>query len=62
MNNLYLKITGNQKTLLNIVLYHELMMLEDRIQMDCTSVEDKEKVLEEINDIKDLLRQIREEL
>jgi len=59
--NIYLKVSESQKVLLNTVLYNELLMLEDRIQMSCTGAEAREEIILEISDLKDLLAQIRGE-
>jgi hypothetical protein len=57
MNKLNMNITEAQKFLLNCVLYNELMMLEDRINSGDN--DQREEILEEILDIKDLLKQIK---
>ena len=57
--NLYLKVSESQKDLLNQVFYNELLMLEDRINYPCTEPAHKEEILQEINDLKDLLAQLK---
>jgi DNA-binding MarR family transcriptional regulator len=58
--NIYLKVTERQKDLLNCVFYNEIMKLEDRIHYDCTEPDQKELILNEINDLLDLLLQLKE--
>jgi hypothetical protein len=59
MNNLIIKISEPQKMLLNCLLYNELMMLEDRLSWG--DVEQREEIIQEVLDIKDMLAQIRGE-
>ncbi len=64
MNNIYLKVSEPQKMLLNCLLYNELMKLEDRILYPSFTIEElkeREEIVIEILDIKNLLGQIRGE-
>jgi hypothetical protein len=54
-----MKISEPQKMLLNCLLYNELMMLEDRLSWG--DVEQREEIIQEVLDIKDMLAQIRGE-
>lgn len=54
-----INISEAQKTLLNCLLYNELMMIEDRITYPSVGQNEREEIVKEIFDIKDLLLQVK---
>ncbi len=54
-----INVSESQKTLLNCILYNELMMVEDRITYPCVDQKEREEIIKEIFDIKDLLMQVK---
>jgi hypothetical protein len=59
--NMFLKVSESQRELINCLFYNELLMLEDRMTLPCTSQYDKEEIIKEIFDLKDLLAQLKGE-
>lgn len=54
-----INISEAQKTLLNCLLYNELMMIEDRITYPSVGQNEREEIVKEIFDIRDLLLQVK---
>jgi hypothetical protein len=56
-----IELSESQKTLLNCIAYNELLMLEDRITYPCTPQDQREEIIKEIFDLKDLLLKLKGE-
>lgn len=59
--NLFLRVSETQGELINCLFYNELMKLEDRMTYPCTNTQEKEEIIKEIFDLKDLLAQLKGE-
>ena len=56
-----IELSESQKTLLNCIAYNELLMLEDRMTYSCTPQDQREEIIKEIFDLKDLLLKLKGE-